>query len=502
MKNAARLFASAALTGSLLMLAPACKDLVEKPDFASPAAFYKTDQDMLAAINGVYRPFNQQWFNTYYNRCVFDCALGISTGYEKGPQYYKQGAYVASDEYIQAYWADNYDGINRANVVIDALPSSAANADLKKRIDAEARFLRAMYYYQVYVFFENIPVTDKPTRELGNFVSNEGGKQKAIDLMIADLRVAETNLPNEFTGDDSGRPNRWAAKTLLAKVLLEASQWQPAAEKAQEVITQSGRTLFPNFADLFNPAMKNRGERLFEIQNNFSKSPWVNYNNMHAHFTPTDWDGGDPNTLAPGDGVTAAGWGDAWIIGDIGYRAMFEPNDRRIAVTFMEQYRSKNVGGAVVRYSPTANSPFVAPNSPERTYRNVIFQKVIEYNTGGWQNTQKNYLLLRVADAYLAHAEAVANGASGSGLASLNAVRQRAGLNPAAALTRDAVFDEYLREYAGEGWNFANARRFGRTADLIRRYTGRTVDNAKFRVLPLPLVEINANSGVKQNQGW
>jgi starch-binding outer membrane protein, SusD/RagB family len=502
MKNAARVFISAALTGSFLLITPSCKNLTEQPDFASPASFYKTDQDMLAAVNGVYRPFNQQWFNTYYNRCVFDCALGTSTGYEKGPQYYKQGAYVASDEYIQAYWADNYDGINRASVVIDATPNSTASAELKKRINAEARFLRAMYYYQLYVFFENIPVTDKPTRELGNFVSNEGGKQKALDLMTADLKVAETDLPVAFTGDDMGRPNRWAAKTLLAKVLLEAGQWQPAADKAQEVITQSGRALFTNFNDLFDPALKNTGERLFEIQNNFSKSPWTNYNNMHAHFTPTDWDGGDPNTLAPGDGVTAAGWGDAWIVGDVAYRAMFQTGDRRIPVTFMEQYRSKNAGGDVVRFSPTANSPFVAPNSAERTYKNVIFQKVIEYNIGGWQNTKKNYLLLRVADAYLAHAEAVANGASGNGLASLNAIRQRAGIPAVGTLTRDAVLDEYLREFAGEGWNFAHARRFGRTAELIRRFAARLVDNAKFRVLPIPLVEINANANVKQNQGW
>jgi starch-binding outer membrane protein, SusD/RagB family len=490
------------------LLLTSCADLNERPDFANPDSFYQDDKQMLAAINATYRPLNQQWFNTYYNRCVFDCALGLTTGYEKGPQYYKTGGYTPSDEYIDAYWKDNYDGVNRANVVIDNIGKVAQGKitdDLRKRIEGEAKFLRAMYYYQLYAFFENIPVTDKPTRELGNFASNTDGKKKALDLMVADLRAAEGLLPTSYAAGDLGRPTRWAAKGLLAKVYLERAEWQAAADKAKEVIDQSGLRLFANYADNFGTSTENMGERLFEIQNDFDKSPWDNYNNMHAHFTPTDWDGGDPNTLAVGDGVTAAGWGDAWIIGDVKYRALFSDNDKRVPVTFMEQYRSKNAGGAVVRFSQTARSPFVAPGSTERTYRNVILQKLIEYNIGGWQNTKKNYVLLRLSDVYLAHSEAVSNGATGDGLMGINAVRARAGIAPVAgsgATLKDAVFQEYLREQAGEGWTFSTARRFNKVADVIRDFTGRTVDNNKFRLFPIPLVEINANAGVNQNTGW
>jgi hypothetical protein len=320
------------------------------------------------------------------------------------------------------------------------------------------------------------------------------------------LKAAETELPAQNAAADLGRASRWGAKTLLAKVYLEAGKWNEAATKAKEVIDQSGVTLFSNFTDVFSVEKENTGERFFEIQNDFATSPWANYNNMHAHFTPTDWDGGNPNTLDVGDDVTAAGWGDAWIVSDITFRSKFETGDKRIPVTFMEQYRSKNAGGQVVKFDPKAKSGFVAPNSSERTFNNVILQKNIEYKIGGWQYTKKNYMVLRLSDALLAHSEAVANGASGDGLFGINTVRARAGLKALSGVSgqalKDAVFNEWLREFAGEGWAFPTARRFNKTADIIKEFAGRTVDNAKFRVLPIPLVEINANKGVTQNKSW
>ncbi|GAB3643128.1 RagB/SusD family nutrient uptake outer membrane protein [Spirosoma arcticum] len=510
--NFSRALLVTAVAGALSVSDMGCSPtLTEQPDFVSPGSFYRNNSDLTAALNGAYRELNGEWFNTFYNRSVFDCALGIQSGYEKGPQYYKQGGYVASDDYIGSYWAQNYRGINRANAVIARAPGAAetsneATAGVKKQIVAEAKFLRAMYYYQLYVFFENVPVRDKPTEELGNYEGNEGGNQKALELMIADLKAAETDLPAAFTGADMGRPTKWAAKTLLAKVYLEQGTYQAAADKAKEVIDQSGLTLYPDFSFAFDVAHENMNERLFEIQNSFSKSATQIYNNMHAHFTPTDWDGGDPQLLSAGNGTTAAGWADAWIVGAIPFRESFETGDKRVPVTFMTQYRSKNAGGAVVQYSKDAKSQFVASGSPERTFNNVIIQKVIEPNLPNWDRTEKNFVLLRLSDAYLAHSEAVNAGATGDAYVGINAVRARAGLAPLAGLDkaamREAVFNEWMHEFAGEGWAFAHARRFNKTAELISKYAGRTVSNDRYRVLPLPFVEVNANPNVKQNTGW
>lgn len=489
------------VAGAIALSLAACQNLTEKPDFASPDTFFANDSDLKAALNGAYRPFNYEWFNSYYNRCVIDCALGTQAGYEKGPQYYERGQYVATDEYLLAFWAQTYDGINRTNVVLDALDTKSANftADVAKQASGEAHFLRAVYLYQVFGVFENIPVPTRPTKELGVYESNAGGKDKAIAQMIADLTAAENELPASAT---DGRPSKWAAKTLLAKVYLEKNDWAAAKAKAEEVVTQSGLTLFPDFLSTVDVAHENTGERLFEIQNNFNVSP-DNYNNMHAHFTPTDWDGGDPNTLSVGDGVTAAGWGDAWIVGDINWRKdLFSADDKRVPVTFMSRYRSKNANGDVVEWDPAAASPFIAPGSADRKFNNVIFQKVIEYNIGGWQYTKKNYVMFRLADAYLAHAEACARLNDASGLTTLNAIRSRAGLADATSLTTDAVFEEWMREFAGDGWAFPLCRRYGKTAEIIQKYAGRTVDNNKFRLMPIPQAEILSNANITQNPGW
>jgi starch-binding outer membrane protein, SusD/RagB family len=488
---------------TILIMVTGCQTLDEKPDFPSVDTFYNNDSELAAGVNGAYRPLNYEWFNSYYNRCVIDCALGTQTGYEKGPQYYERGQYVTTDEYLLAFWSQIYDGINRTNVVLDALTTKRANFTdaAAQQASGEMHFLRAMYMYQVFGVFENIPVPTAPTYEIKEYESNEGGKDRAITQMIADLTAAENELPATAT---DGRPSKWAAKTLLAKVLLEKGDWAGAKSKAEEVVNTSGLTLFPEFLSTVDVAHENQNERLFEIQNDFDLSPWANYNNMHAHFTPTDWDGGDPNTLSVGDGITAAGWGDAWIVGDVQWRQdMFSnADDKRIPVTFMSRYRSKNAAGDVVEWDPAASSPFIAPGSAERKFKNVIFQKVIEYNIGGWQYTKKNYVLLRLADAYLAHAEACARLNDASGATTLNAVRNRAGIGDAPAFNADAVFDEWMREFAGDGWAFPLCRRYGKTADIIQKYSGRNVDNAKFRLMPIPAAEVLSNNKVKQNPGW
>lgn len=499
-----RTVAAVALLGGLSAGQYSCQGLTEKPDFISPTTFYRNTSDMRAALNGAYRELNNEWFNTYYNRSVFDCALGIQTGYEKGPQYYKQGGYAPTDDYINSYWAQNYRGINRANAVIERAPQATMTDAERKQLVAEAKFLRALYYYQLFAFFENVPVTDKPTVDLTSYAKNDGGKQKVLELIVSDLKAAETDL--SATPDASGTPSRWAAKTLLAKAYLEQQAWQSAADKAKEVIDQSGIKLFVNFADNFSVANKNKGERLFEVQQGFTQTAGQLINNMHAHFTPTDWDGGDPTALTPGDNVTAAGWADAWIVGAIPFRESFAATDKRVAVTFMSQYRSKNANGEVVKYSPTAKSPFVAPGSPDRTFNNVVLQKFIEPNIGGWNKTEKNFIILRLADAYLAHSEAVNGGATGDAYLGINTVRARAGVPALSGLSkaalRDAIFDEWLKEFAGEGWAFSHARRFGKTADMIQKYAGRKVSDQQYRLLPMPFVEVNTNSGVKQNPGW
>ena len=480
-----------------------CKSLEEEPDFISPGSFYSTSADALAALNGAYKELNGEWFNHTYNRSVFDCLLGMQSGYEKGPQYFQQGGYVASDDYISTYWAQNYRGINRCNIVLEKVPAIKMDEALKKRVLAEAHFLRAFYYYTLVIYYDNIPVSEKPTRQIGEYISNENGKQKALDLIAKDLAVAETDLEASYTGNDLGRPTKWTAKALLAKSYLESGSWQLAADKAKEVMDQSNITLFPDFADNFRISAKNRNERMFEVQVSYAANPGVNQN-LHAHFTPTDWDGGDGVT--PGDNSTAAGWADAWIVGAVPLRQSFDPTDKRIPATFLDKYRSKNAKGEVVTFDPNAKSLFVAPGSPERTFRNVYFAKYIEQNIGNWDRTEKNIPLIRYADVLLTHSEAVSEGATGDAYRGINLIRNRAGLAPLSGLSqtalRDAILNEWLKEFAGEGWAFPHVKRKGKVAQFIKQYTGRDVDNAKFSVLPIPLVEINTNSNVKQNQGW
>ena len=102
-------------------------------------------------------------------------------------------------------------------------------------------------------------------------------QQKIYDLIVADLKVAETNLPN--TKRDPGRPNKGSAKAFLADVYLTMAGWplkqtdkyDLAAAKAKEVIDNKdtyGFQLLPTFAAVF----ENDPEFVREQQKRFSRS--------------------------------------------------------------------------------------------------------------------------------------------------------------------------------------------------------------------------------------
>ena len=514
------------LTVVALLIPLGCEDLDENPDFLTNDNFFSTAEQLELGVNAVYDGIGEgrDWFNHFYNRYVFECRVGYQVGWEKGPLDFQNGNVDPGDAYITTYWRISYENINRANSVIqraDELKEAGSpNTALLDRVKAEAMFLRAFYYFYLVRYFDNIPVTTQRTENDQDLPSNENGKRNALDLIQGDLIAAASVLPPEYFEGDIGRATSWAAKALLVKAYLQDEKWEEARTTAEDIMNNSGITLFEDFGDNFEVATENSGERIFEAQVSASANA-EEFTNHHAHFVPGDL----PNSEG------GVGW--HWLNGTQDFRKSYDENDKRIPATFITEYTTTRLGEnsaeelPKVRWSPDAaydlsrfGGMVRADVDPDDT-DNLVFgtawtAKWVE-PVDNFNNTERNVVYLRMADVLLAHSEAANELGTGDPYLGINMVRERAGLPLLSGLSRsalrDAIVQERIWEFAFEQETYPELKRkstFGGSPDYLGDFINNFIStynvdrqlSPKDYVLPIPLNEILGNPNVIQNEPY
>jgi starch-binding outer membrane protein, SusD/RagB family len=503
-----------------------CSDLEETPDYINPNTFYKSATELQLGVNAIYDDLTMgggDWFNYFYNRYVFECLIGYQVGWEKQPLQYNLGNVSPQDDVVEAYWGQSYRSINRANELLEAAEKvdDPANAETIERLKAEAKFLRAFYYYGLLSYFDNAPISLKGTKDLSDLPSNSGGTRALIDQIYADCNAAAAVLPVSYSGANTGRATQWAAKTLLMKAQLWDEKWADAKATAEDIMNNSGITLFADFSHNFDLEHENMNERIFEGQ--VSAAANANeYSNHSAHFNPEDY----PTEFG------GAGW--SWLSATQDFRGSYDIDDKRIAGTFIESYptaRTKKDSDGnypIVKWSATAPynlsrfGGIVDPNANPEDPAQLVFgkawsAKLTEENIAAYQYTERNTIYMRYADVLLGHSEASNEGGTGDPYLGINEVRDRAGLAPLSGLSqsqlRDAIINERMQEFAFEQVMYPELRRkstFNGTPDYLGDYikhfitkysVGREL-KARDYVLPIPLKEVQGNPNVTQNPAW
>ena len=162
-------------------------------------------------------------------------------------------------------WGTVYDGVQRAN---DVLRVMAKAKDIEpvdqKRIEGEARFLRAHYHFEAKKIWNKVPFIDQTITYANEnyYVSNEKDIWQDIEN---DLKVAITNLPTEPYQGAVGRANKYSAMALLAKIYLFQKKYADA-KPLLETIINSGRYQLVSYHENFNPATRNSAESIFSVQ--------------------------------------------------------------------------------------------------------------------------------------------------------------------------------------------------------------------------------------------
>jgi len=400
-------------------------------------------------------------------------------------------------------WAASYQGIYRANTLLKKLPGVPNMSDnTRARFTAEAKLLRAYFYFDLVRFFKNIPLTLEPIEKDNWYNVPQVAPQEVFAQIEKDLQeaIAEPNLPNTVSpASEGGRVTKGTAHALLGKVYLWEQKWAEAITELQEVNGATpgqvsatyGYKLLDNYGDLWKT--KFGTESIFEMSfTTTSAGNWdcvscTEGNVLGIMVGPRGY-----KALKPGAPDYVSGWSFLPVTPDL-FNAIH--NDPRYPYTIANLDSLEKNGIA----------------SYEKGYNNTGYflekfaGRVSNKSTGGGPselNFGTNMYEIRLADTYLMEAEArVRNGESGlagtRSYALLNAVRARVGL-PAIPATIDNIFNERRLELAGEGHRWFDLVRTGRAATVL---ASRGFVAGKNEILPIPLLELD-NTKIEQSKEW
>src|SRR5687767_5309596 len=272
------------------------KDFLEKSPIvgATEENFYRTEEDAIAAINAAYASLQFQLspaghFRWFWGDIMSDDALKGGSGDNDVNDLLQLETFKgqANTDLLKAEWGADYDGIYRANVVLEKVPAIEMDELLKARILGEARFIRAWNFYNLVTMFGGVPLADHVLAP-SEYNMPRAGADEVWDLIENDLIAAANDvwLRSEYPSADLGRITKGAAQALLVKAYLWREKWIEAKSMAEAIINSGEYQLVANYADIFPLYGENNEESIFEIQYmNASGGNWGTNNANEGSFT-------------------------------------------------------------------------------------------------------------------------------------------------------------------------------------------------------------------------
>ncbi|RAW01571.1 RagB/SusD family nutrient uptake outer membrane protein [Pseudochryseolinea flava] len=172
---------------------------------------------------------------------------------------------LPSNAQTSTFWGEAYSLIYQVNAVIEGVHASTTlSTSVQRRLEGEAKFIRAFYHFYLTNLFGRIPYIKTTDYRLNRDVSR-ADVQTVYDEIINDLEEAYSLLAADYTTTNNQRivPTKWAAKAMLSRVFLYQHRWQESINAASEVILQT--EFFELEQDLTKVFLRNSREAIFQI---------------------------------------------------------------------------------------------------------------------------------------------------------------------------------------------------------------------------------------------
>lgn len=481
-----------------LLIGSACEGFLQREplDQLSADSFYKTESDANRAILSVYTTMmDVEWNGKGWMITEIPSDNTQAGGLDPDFTPIDNFTVAADNLPVANYWAIHYKQVVLANVVIEKVENMDLIQTKKDPLIAEARFLRAVAYFDLVRVYGGVPlVTSAP--EFGeNLLLPRASVNEVYELIKADLIYASEFLPVQWTGINTGRATKGAAMAYLSKVSLTTRDYLAARNFAKAVMDLGIYSLEDDFSNNFelNTSDNNR-ESIFQIQ--FTGcGAFGTGNPLQAFFAP--W----------GEGITKDrdGWGSQIPTGPVlsnpGTTIVdaFDDADLRKPVTIM----TANV------YYPTVNAADGGYTYPAAG-ASATAANIKKYVVGSGSNicfmsTPQNSHLIRYSDMLLTYAESIMEIEGGvsvnaEALEAFNQVRTRAGLDPLNQIDKEILLQERRTEFAFEGHRWFDLLRSGRAVEILTLH-GKNPNENKL-LFPIPDSELKINPNLTQNPGY
>ncbi len=427
---------------------------------------YQTENDFKMAVSGCYSKLQTQ-MDYYIELCEYrsdNLFLNAPTSGTQDRYDIDQFKENAANGILDNLWANFNNGIYRCNMVLDRIDAANFDETKKQQYKAEAMFIRAYTYFNMYRAWGCVPISKKVVTVSEALGIGRATEDQMYDIICGDLKTIVDNnmLPAKYTGSDVGRVTSGAAKALLAKAYLTFKKPKEAADVLATMIDTY--SLLPNIADVFDVNNKMNAEIIFAIRYNKQEvgeghGAWYSITNL------TD----ETNRTAT-------------------LNHLYSTNDQRAALLEYVQ-----VPGVKV----------------------CLMRKFYDTRDATTSQYGCDNIILRYADVLLMYAEALNEvGYNGSQTApatvALNAVHTRAGLTPIditsvpdQASFRKAVMLERQKEFPYEGQRWFDSVRLGGAQEAAAA-EGHAIQQYQL-LFPIPTTElerINNESIMWQNPGY
>lgn len=541
----------------LYLAATGCKNaLIEEPHSTLTPEYFSTSQGFQKGLDAAYAGNRSFWGNQDLFTMTVIGTDEFFTGKDGNNNINKYNSnYTTTNGQVEAVWKNCYYNINTCNGVIDnSLIVTGLSADVISRSVAEAKILRANYYFLLVQFygdvtlnknFQNTPKTSatrEPMAEVYDFIVNDLREAIATPTLFANPKT---------TGAVAGELTRVAAQHLLAKVYLtragslakKSTDYTDAYNMAKTVITTGGMSLMQDFGDVFAEGNENSNEVLWNVQHtsnlayngpnnsggadNVLNHMWVPqyelrpgmmrsviYGRPYIRCSPTRW----LTDVAFQERVNDTRYNKTflttWICNNASsipkWPATLPPGAPASAVPGQNKFA---VGDTAIFMPGFAVSPAKIAASrylliPPDGYDFTLAPYMKKYNDT--KRADLNYpsirpvIVYRLAETYLIAAEAAYMGGATQqdALDNINIVRRRAAYpNPNPAVMNvtsipslDFILDERTRELCGENIRWLDLVRTGKLLERVKLYNAEAGANIKpFHVLrPIPQKQIDA----------
>lgn len=259
--------------------------------------FFVDEENALSSVNDLYNAFADP--NVYTRQAMmvmeFGTDLGTRSPSDNWPTLDPIATYThdASSQRIGWIWTNSYVYIRNANLVISSIEhmdDGLFKKVSKKRLLAEARFVRGFLYFHLTNFFGALPVITTPiTNDINPYLSlgRTPVSEVRSKVVIPDLEYAAENLPefDEYSEADAGRVSRSSALGLLAKVYLFEKKYAECEKLCRQLYTEGKRGLLPHYSWVFNSKYNNSKECLLAAQALVEKKELPAQTTCYGDFT-------------------------------------------------------------------------------------------------------------------------------------------------------------------------------------------------------------------------